>query len=142
MVVFIALSSLISLVALLAFKLVGLRALWRKEIGAKSKGKRYIYVFRGRYEWFWLVKIGKAKDIYQRMSQHKTAGSPFGIHVIAVIKVTNEHKAEDVVHARFDAEHFKNATNGREWYWYSIRMIAYFLIVKDYALTKQVKARY
>lgn len=130
------------IVALLAYKLMGLRALWRKEIGASTKGKGYIYVFRGRYEWFWWVKIGRAKDVYQRMSQHKTGASPFGIEVIAVIKVRNDVKAETLIHQMFDPEHIVTETNGSEWYWYSIRMIAYFLLVMDYALTNQVKARY
>lgn len=121
---------------------MGLRCLWRKQIGATTKGRGYIYVFRGRYEWFWWVKIGRAKDVYQRMNQHKTGASPFGIEVIAVIRVRNDVAAETFIHQLFKSEHVVTETNGSEWFWYSIRMIIYFLLVKDYRLTKLVKARY
>jgi hypothetical protein len=91
---------------------------------------------------FTWVKIGRAKNVYQRLDQHKTGASPVGVEVIAVINVRNDVAAEKFIHDRFSREHIKTQTNGSEWFWYSLRMLEYFMIVKDYRLTKIVKARY
>jgi hypothetical protein len=130
----------IILFAVYLFRVRRLRGLYRQAIGATNKGRGYIYVFRGRYGHFFWVKIGRANNVYRRMKEHRTSASPFGVEIIAVIKVRNDKAAEAYIQDLFDFEHLKTETNGDEWYWYSPRMMEYFHIVKDKRLTRQVRS--
>ena len=96
----------------------------------------------GRWELPFFVKIGRAKDVYQRMSQHKTAASPFGVLVLAVVKVKNDRVAEHIIHNRFDKEHIKTETNGDEWFWLTPRIWLYMWLIRDEKLTAEVKGKF
>lgn len=102
----------------------------------------YIYFFMGRWELPFFVKIGRAKDVYQRMQQHKTSASPFGVLVLAVVKVKNDRTAEAIIHKRFEKEHIKNDTNGDEWYFLSPRIWLYMWLIADRELTKEVRQKF
>ena len=115
--------------------------MYRKEIGATPKSRNYIYVFRGKWENPLWVKIGETNNIYRRLKEHRTAASPFGLEVIAVVKVRNSEKAESIIHSRFSKERIQTYT-GTEWFWYSFRIVCYFLLVKDYHITKTVKEKF
>ena len=79
----------------------------------------YIYVFRGKGENPFLVKIGRAKDPYQRMLAHRTA-NPLGVKLIAVFPVKDDVKAEAKIHKLFEDERI---SNNNEWFRYSIRIM-------------------
>lgn len=122
--------------------LLRLRRKWRNELQVTPKGRGYLYAFNGRFELPFFTKIGRAKDLNQRMSQHKTAASPFGVYVIMTIRVKNDRYAEKLVHNRFKREHIKTSTNADEWFWYSPRIWLYLLLVQDYELTRVTRKKF
>lgn len=129
---------------LTALKITLLRKQWRKEIKADYTGRKggYIYWFVGRWELPFFVKIGRAIDVDQRMRQHKTGASPFGVYVLAVVKVKNDRFAETLIHNKFAKYHIDTPTNGDEWYWYAPAVWFYALLVQDYPLTNATRKKF
>jgi hypothetical protein len=129
---------------MLALKITSLRKKWRSEIKADFKGRKggYIYFFYGRWELPFFVKIGRAIDVDQRMRQHKTSASPFGVYVVAVVKVKNDRQAEHLIHTKFARWHIDTPTNGDEWYYFSPAIWFYALLVQDYPLTNITRKKF
>lgn len=105
------------------------------DTAAGTKDAGYIYVFRGRYEPFWLVKIGKAKDVVQRMKSHRTA-NPHGVKMLAVIRVKNMTTAERNIHHRF-----KNLRRNGEWFLLSPALWMYVLCMKSQPETRDTQRK-
>lgn len=103
----------------------------------KTRGKKpgYIYVFRGRGESLRLCKIGRAKRVVERMRSHRTA-NPHGVHLLAVIKVSNDVRAETYLHRRFEK---LRLSRDNEWFYMTPGLWLYLQLIKDRKLTRQTQ---
>lgn len=145
---------------------------WRKELGYrknKRAGYGYIYWYRGGCEPsnLLLVKCGRTNNLMQRMRAAKTS-NPFGIQLLAAIRVKSDVYAEKFIHDKFNSTRlYTNIVNLKlfmywiltgarkqqrlkmrkviekqvkknEWFFY-FPMIFYMICVKDYKLTKEYK---
>jgi hypothetical protein len=134
----------LGVLGLAALRITSLRKKWRSEIKADPKTRKggYIYFFFGRWELPFFIKIGRAIDVDQRMRQHKTSASPFGVYVVAVVKVKNDRFAETFIHKKFARWHIDTPTNGDEWYWFAPAIWLYALLIQDYPLTKTTRKKF
>ena len=94
---------------------------WRQEIGFRKNnrsGYGYVYFYRGAWELNNLpfVKIGRTNNIKKRLAASKTS-NPFGIWLLAVVRVKDDVSAESLIHKKFSKWRIskKNCSlNGRE----------------------------
>jgi hypothetical protein len=69
----------------------------------------YVYLI-GLTQYPNLMKIGKAKNVYARLTQLQT-GCPFLLYVVLSIKTDDAFALESALHHRFRRYHIRN-----EWY--------------------------
>lgn len=101
-------------------------------VSASGRHGGYIYFFRGRGEAFWRVKIGRAIDPVARLKAHKTA-NPYGVEVLAVMRVADDVMAERRIHDRFASSRIQ-----REWFTLTLDLWLYMWLVQDTQLTWEV----
>lgn len=94
-----------------------------------------IYVFRGKGEPFWYVKIGKAKDVVARMRSHRTA-NPHGVKILAVCEVADMASAERNIHRRF-----ATLRRNGEWFLLTPRLWNYIRCLKNPHTTREVQKK-
>lgn len=79
-----------------------------------KRGKAgYIYAFMDVGQVLPVVKIGRAKDVEQRLAAHRTA-APFGLLVVCRFKVRDAVRAETMLHHRYHAYRVRKSG---EWFW-------------------------
>lgn len=111
------------------------RYLYTDNIGRSMRGRGYIYFFRGARENLLHVKIGRSTDPVARLKAFKTA-NPYGVHVYAVVRVRDPYKAERYIHRKFANQRLV----GGEWFWWSLGLWFFMVLVRDRKLTKETKA--
>lgn len=125
----------------LSYLLFRARTYETQRIGRKHRKSRggygYIYFYSPKHTLVPIIKIGRAKDVIQRLKAQRTA-LPFGMKVHAVVLVRNDVKAESYVHNKFKAERILS-NNKNEWFWLTPRILLFMWGVKDHRITQVVR---
>jgi beta-mannanase len=104
------------------------RKAWRAELGASRRGSGYVYAWQDPDQPQY-VKIGKAKNWYDRIGDFQTA-VPKKIKIVCVIKVKDAYEAEGIIHDRFERYHLKLG-GGHEWFKSNRTILAYLREISD-----------
>lgn len=96
-------------------------------MGGPHRTHGYVYVFRGRGEKKHYVKIGRARDAYARLCQHRTA-NPHGVELLSLIPTKNPVAAELYIHRIFDQERL---TPENEWFRWTPRLERFVEALND-----------
>ena len=115
------------------------RKQYRKEIKYRKRNRSkvgHIYFYRGKGELMNLplVKIGRTNNMKQRMSSAKTS-NPFGIWLLAVVRVKDDVYAESFIHKKFARWRLSKKN---EWFWF-LPVAFYMYCIRDGKLTKKYR---
>lgn len=94
---------------------------------SRKRPTQYVYIYRGRFERWWLVKIGRAADPLARLRAQRTA-NPYGLIILAIIPVRNSVRSEKVLHNMFSNN---RVSDRNEWFKVSPRLLFYIWALND-----------
>jgi len=114
---------------------------WRDRAEIQTRVRKrpeygYIYFYRGKGENIRDVKIGRAKDWFQRLRASRTSVSPRGFHIYGIVMVKDDVMAETLIHRKFADRRY---TKKNEWFRMNLALYLYIRRVRDMKLTREAR---
>lgn len=102
---------------------------------SRKRPTQCVYIYRGRFERWGLVKIGRATDPLSRLRAQRTA-NPYGLIILAIIPVRNAVRSEKILHNMFRNN---RVSDRNEWFKVSLKMMFYIWALNDKYKMREVQ---